>query len=231
MPKPATSFVFNITRLWHLATVGTRRGEDSPSAALTLGGIMALAAPAPRVLADYASRTWAMQIALVVGAAAFVGVSAQIVIPLPFTPVPLTLQTFAVLLAGGVLGSLRGALAMVIYAAVGSVGIPWFAEGRSGFGGATFGYIVGFILAAYIVGKIAESGATRTAIRTAGLMVVGNLVIYAIGVPWLALSIGVSFTEALALGALPFLIGDALKIALAAGLFPATWKLVNRASH
>ena len=135
------------------------------------------------------------------------------------------------LLAGGVLGSTRGALAMVIYAAVGSLGVPWFAEGRSGFGGATFGYIVGFILAAYIVGKLAESGATRTAVRTAGLMVVGNLVIYAVGVTWLALSLGVSFTEALALGALPFILGDAIKIAVAAGLFPATWKLVNRSTR
>lgn len=192
---------------------------------------MALAAPAPRVLADYASRTWAMQIVLVVGAAAFVGLSAQIIIPLPFTPVPLTLQTFAVLLAGGVLGSTRGALAMVVYAAAGSLGVPWFAEGRSGFGGATFGYIVGFIIAAYVVGKLAESGATRTPVRTAGLMVVGNLVIYAVGVTWLALSIGVSFTEALALGALPFILGDAVKIAVAAGLFPATWKLINRSAR
>lgn len=216
--------------MWGLATVGTRRGEESPRASITLGGIMALAAPAPRVLADYASRTWAMQIALVVGAAALVGVSAQIIIPLPFTPVPLTLQTFAVLLAGGVLGSTRGALAMVVYAAVGSLGVPWFAEGRSGFGGATFGYIVGFIIAAYVVGKLAESGATRTPVRTAGLMVVGNLVIYAVGVSWLALSLGVSFAEALALGALPFIIGDAIKIALAAGLFPATWRLVNRST-
>jgi biotin transport system substrate-specific component len=109
---------------------------------------MALAAPAPRVLADYVSRTWVMQVVLVVGAAAIVGISAQIIIPLPFTPVPLTLQTFAVLLAGGVLGSTRGALAMIVYLVVGSLGVPWFADGGSGFGGATFGYIVGFIVAA-----------------------------------------------------------------------------------
>lgn len=192
---------------------------------------MALAAPAPRVLADYVSRTWVMQAVLVVGAAAIVGISAQIIIPLPFTPVPLTLQTFAVLLAGGVLGSTRGALAMIVYLVVGSLGVPWFADGGSGFGGATFGYIVGFIVAAFIVGKLAETGATRTAIRTAGLMVVGNLVIYAIGVSWLALAIGVSFGEALALGALPFILGDAIKIALAAGLFPATWRLVNRSTQ
>ena len=184
---------------------------------------MAMATPAPRVLADFASRTAIAQIALVVGGAAFVGIAAQIAIPLPFTPVPLTLQTFAVLLVGASLGSLRGALSMVVYLLAGMVGVPWFAEGSSGYS-ASFGYIVGFIVAAFIVGRLAERGATTTVLRSAGLMVVGNLAIYAVGVTWLKFAIDVDWATAMSLGVVPFLIGDAVKIALAAGLLPLAWK-------
>jgi biotin transport system substrate-specific component len=185
---------------------------------------MAIATPAPRVLADFASRTAITQIALVLGGAAFVGIAAQIAIPLPFTPVPLTLQTFAVLLVGASLGSLRGVLSMVVYLIVGMVGVPWFAEGTSGFSSASFGYILGFIFAAFIVGRLAERGASTTALRSAGLMVVGNLAIYAVGVTWLKFAIDVNWATALSLGVVPFLIGDAVKIALAAGLLPLSWK-------
>lgn len=185
---------------------------------------MAMATPAPRVLADYATRTTFAQIVLVLGGATFVGIAAQIAIPLPFTPVPLTLQTFAVLLVGAALGSLRGALSMVVYLLVGMVGFPWFAEGASGFSSATFGYILGFIVAAFIVGRLAERGASTTAGRSAALMVIGNLAIYAVGVTWLKFAIDASWATALSLGVIPFLIGDALKIALAAGLLPLSWK-------
>jgi biotin transport system substrate-specific component len=190
---------------------------------------MALAVPAPRVIADVVTHTWVRQLALIVGAAAFVGISAQIAIPLPFTPVPLTLQTFAVLLAGAALGSMRGAAAMALYAVVGMAGVPWFAEGSSGYSAPSFGYIVGFIVAAFVVGRIAEHGATRTATRTAVLMVIGNLVIYAIGATWLAVALGVDAATAIALGVTPFLIGDAIKIAAAAGLLPLTWKGLRKA--
>ena len=189
---------------------------------------MAIATPAPRVLGDYIASTKAANIALVLGGSAFVGISAQVVIPLPFTPVPLTLQTFAVLLVGAALGTWRGVASMVVYAAAGTAGVPWFSAGSSGWGGASYGYILGFILAAGIVGRLAERGATRTPVRTAGLMVLGNAVIYAVGVSYLKFAIDASWAMALSLGMIPFLLGDALKIALAAGLFPATWKLVNR---
>jgi biotin transport system substrate-specific component len=189
---------------------------------------MALASPSPRVLADYAPSTKVANAALVLGGAGLVGLSAQVIIPLPFTPVPLTLQTFAVLLVGAALGSWRGMASMVVYAAAGTAGVPWFSGGSSGWGGASFGYILGFILAAGIVGKLAESGATRTPMRTAGLMVLGNVVIYAVGVTYLKFAIDASWATALSLGMVPFLLGDALKIALAAGLFPTTWRLLQR---
>jgi len=195
---------------------------------------MAIAQPA--VIADvWSSRahsalgTAIRQITLVLGGAAFVGLAAQIAIPLPFTPVPLTLQTFAVLLAGAALGSLRGVLAMTVYAAAGIAGVPWFAEGSSGLAMPSFGYIVGFIVAAGIVGRIAQGGATRTVWSTAGLMVLGNLVIYAVGVTWLKFAIDATWATALQLGVAPFLIGDVVKIALAAGLLPLTWAGLKRA--
>ena len=194
---------------------------------------MAVAQPA--VLADVWTdraegvRALGRQAVLVVGGAAFVGLAAQIAIPLPFTPVPLTLQTFAVLLAGAALGSLRGIMAMSLYAVAGMVGVPWFAEGSSGFALASFGYILGFIVAAGIVGRIAEHGATLSAWRTAGLMIIGNLAIYSIGVTWLKYAIDSTWLTALQLGVVPFLIGDALKIALAAGLLPLTWLGLRKA--
>jgi biotin transport system substrate-specific component len=193
------------------------------------GGTMAIAAPAPRVLADVVPHTWVRQLVLVTGGAAFVGLAAQIAIPLPFTPVPLTLQTFAVLLTGAALGSRRGALSMALYALVGVLGVPWFAQGSSGYSAPSFGYILGFVAAAFIVGRIAEGGATRTAARTAWLMVVGNLVIYAIGVTWLKFALGADAATAISLGLTPFLIGDALKIAAAAGLLPLTWRGLRKA--
>ena len=194
---------------------------------------MAVAQPA--VLADVwtdraeGAQSLARQAILVLGGAAFVGLAAQVAIPLPFTPVPLTLQTFAVLLAGAALGSLRGVMAMSLYAVAGVAGVPWFAEGSSGFAMASFGYILGFIAAAGIVGRIAERGATLTVWRTAGLMVLGNLVIYAVGVTWLKYAIDATWTTALQLGVAPFLIGDVVKIALAAGLLPLTWAGLRKA--
>jgi biotin transport system substrate-specific component len=194
---------------------------------------MAVAQPA--VLADVwtdraeGAQSLARQAILVLGGAAFVGLAAQVAIPLPFTPVPLTLQTFAVLLAGAALGSLRGVMAMSLYAVAGIAGVPWFAEGSSGFAMASFGYILGFIAAAGIVGRVAEHGATLTVWRTAGLMVLGNLVIYAVGVTWLKYAIDATWTTALQLGVAPFLIGDVVKIAFAAGLLPLTWAGLRKA--
>jgi len=190
---------------------------------------MAVTAPAPRVLADVLPRSVARDIMLIVGGAAMVGLFAQIALPLPFTPVPLTGQTFAVLLTGAALGSIRGMLSMLLYTVVGLIGVPWFAEGASGFAMPSFGYIIGFIAAAGLVGWLAERGWTRTAVDTALAMVLGNVVIYGIGVTWLKFSLGATWATAIDMGMTPFLLGDGLKILLAAGLFPVIWsQMVKR---
>jgi biotin transport system substrate-specific component len=181
----------------------------------------------PRTLADVIPGGIARSVALVVGGAAFVGLTAQVVVPLPFSPVPLSLQTFSVLLVAAVLGSRRGVASMGLYLLAGVAGVPWFSAHQSGWAFASFGYVVGFVLAAYLVGRLAERGADRTVLRTVGLMVLGNLAVYAVGVPGLVLIAGLGLGQALLLGVVPFLLGDALKIALAAGLLPATWKLVG----
>jgi biotin transport system substrate-specific component len=186
----------------------------------------------PAVLADAIPRSAVRNVVLVLVGAAFVGLAAQVAIPLPWTPVPLTGQTFAVLLTAAALGTWRGVASMLLYAALGLAGVPWYAGGSSAFrDGAlvvSFGYVVGFVAAAAVVGYLAERGGTRTAPRTAGLMVLGNVVIYAIGATWLAGALGVSLSRALELGVQPFLLGDALKVALAAGLFPLAWRAVDR---
>lgn len=186
------------------------------------------AASRPRVLADLIPGSLIRDIALVVGAAALTGIAAQISIPLlPLTPVPISLQTFTVLLSGAALGPLRGGLGMSLYLVAGVAGVPWFSEQRSGLNFPSFGYITGFVVAATIVGWLARRGLDRSVPGSIGIMVLGNLVIYAFGVPWLANSLAVDLPTALELGAWPFLIGDALKIALAAGLLPAVWWLLR----
>ena len=202
---------------------------------------MAHTAPAPRVLADVVAGTWIRTVALVLGGAAFVGIAAQVTIPLPFTPVPLTLQTFAVLLAGAALGTGRGTAAMGVYLLAALAGMPWVAPNDDGthttglalLEKPSFGYLLGFIVAAAVVGRIAERGATRTPLRTAGLMLVGSVVIYAIGATYLAWSLALPFLgaeSAWAYGIQPFVVGDLLKLAAASALLPAAWRLVGRIS-
>ena len=181
----------------------------------------------PRTLADVIPGGLARSIALVVGGAVFVGLTAQVSIPLWFTPVPLSLQTFSVLLVGATLGSRRGLASMLLYLLVGMAGVPWFAEGKSGWQLATIGYVVGFVAAAWLVGLLAERGADRKPLRAAGMMVAGNLVIYVFGVTGLVLMTSMTPAVAVAKGVLPFLLGDAIKIIFAAALLPATWKLVG----
>jgi len=166
--------------------------------------------------------------ALVLGGAALTGLAAQVSIPVHGSPVPVTGQTFGVLLVGAALGARRGAASMALYLLAGFVGVPWFAGGSSGsIHLATLGYLVGFILAGALVGTLAERGADRSPWRTALTMVAGNLVIYACGVPYLAISAHLPASAALHYGLTVFLLGDALKILLAAGLLPTAWKLAG----
>uniref|UniRef100_A0AAU3GZ62 Biotin transporter n=1 Tax=Streptomyces sp. NBC_01401 TaxID=2903854 RepID=A0AAU3GZ62_9ACTN len=194
---------------------------STAAAPVRSGAVLADLLPAVR-------HRYAVDTALVVGGAALTGIAAQIAVPVPGSPVPVTGQTFAALLIGTALGARRGFLSLAVYALVGMAGMPWFSEGSSGPGGASFGYVLGMLLAATVVGGLARRGGDRSVLRTAGTMVAGSLVIYAVGVPYLALSTGMSMGAAVAAGLVPFLIGDALKAALAMGALPASWKLIGR---
>ncbi|MER6499306.1 biotin transporter BioY [Streptomyces sp. NPDC001455] len=196
---------------------------------------MSTAAAAPvrtgAVLADLlpaARNRYAVDTALVLGGAALTGIAAQIAVPIPGSPVPVTGQTFAALLVGTALGARRGFLSLAVYTLVGMAGMPWFAEARSGMGFPSFGYVLGMLLAAVVVGALARRGGDRSVLRTAGTMALGSAVIYAVGVPYLALSTGMSASAAIAAGLVPFLLGDVLKAALAMGALPAAWKLAGR---
>ena len=180
-----------------------------------------------QVLADLLPASRVRDIALVLGGAALTGLAAQLAVPVPGSPVPVTGQTFAALLVGTSLGAGRGFLSLALYALLGLAGVPWFAEGTSG-SGASFGYIVGMLLASAAVGALARRGADRSVLRMAGTMLLGEAIIYAVGVPYLALSLDLSTSAALAAGLTPFLIGDALKAALAMGATPTAWKFVNK---
>ncbi|QFQ97197.1 biotin transporter BioY [Streptomyces phaeolivaceus] len=181
------------------------------------------------VLADLlpVSGTRARDIALVVGGAALTGLAAQIAVPVPGSPVPVTGQTFAALLVGTALGAGRGVAALGLYAVAGLAGLPWFANGTSGVG-VSFGYILGMILAVAAVGALARRGGDRSTLRMAGTMLVGEAIIYAVGVPYLAATAHIGLGAAVAAGLTPFLIGDALKVALAMGLLPTAWKLLKK---
>ncbi len=160
-------------------------------------------------------------------------------VTLPTSPVPITAQTFSVLLVGGALGFRRGILAVGLYLAVG-LALPVYAGGASGLDtflsrdaggwvfGATGGYLIGFLLAAGVVGRLAELGWDRHVGGAVVAMLVGNLLIYAVGIPWLMLATGFDVSTAVEKGLAPFVFGDVLKLALAGIVFPAAWWLVGR---
>jgi biotin transport system substrate-specific component len=172
---------------------------------------------------------WTRSVVVVVGFSLLTALAAQVVLPLPFTPVPLTGQTFAVLLTGALLGPRLGALAMLAYLAEGAAGLPFFRGGAGGVGhlsGATAGYLLAFPAAAYVTGYLAERGWDRRFLTAAAAMALGSLVILACGWAWLALTFG--GTQAFRLGVAPFLPGDVIKIALAAAVLPSGWALLRR---
>ncbi len=178
------------------------------------------------------SNVWITNVLLVFAASFFVALFAQISIPLPFTPVPLTGQTFAVLLMGATLGAKRGAASLALYTVEGVLGLPFFAGGASGLAkllGPTGGYLVGFIVAAYVIGLLAERGLDRHW-RTAFIpFLIGSAIIYLFGILWLAFFLGLP--GAIAGGLLPFLIGDLIKLILAWIALPSAWTLVKQLEH
>jgi len=173
---------------------------------------------------------WTRSALLVVGFSLLTAAAAQVVVPLPFTPVPLTGQTFAVLLTGALLGPRLGALAMLAYLAEGAAGLPFFRGGAGGpahLMGPTAGYLFAFPAAAFVTGLLAERGWDRRFLSAAAAMALGSLVILAGGWAWLALLTGKG-AEAFRLGVAPFLVGDLIKIALAAAALPAGWAILRR---
>lgn len=186
---------------------------------------------APTVIsARLLPRSRVMTAGLVVGFALLTALAAQIEIHLPFTPVPITGQTFAVLLAGAGLGMGAGSASQILYLLLGAVGLPFYAGGAGGWEhvlGATGGYLVGFVVAAALVGRLAERRRDRRVLTALPAFLAGNLVIYLLGVPWLAVAAGFGPAEAIAKGALPFVVGDLVKIGAAGLLLPAAWRLVG----
>ena len=195
---------------------------------------VAITRPRPLVLGDLIAADGGRaaqavrDVLLVVGAAGFVGALAQISIHLSFTPVPITGQTLGVLLAGTALGWRRAAAAMALYAVAGLAGVPWFAGHAAGYVGASFGYIVGFFFAATACGYLAGRGADRSVLKSVPAMLAGEILIYAFGCTWLALDLHLGAAATLKDGFTPFVAGDAIKAAIAAGLLPLGWKLAGR---
>lgn len=168
-------------------------------------------------------------VVLVASGAGLVGASAQIAIPLPgITPVPLVLTTLTVLLLGAAYGPARAAATMGLYMVAGIAGVPWFSEGAAGMSIVTLGYVIGFLAAATIVGALARRGGDRTLMKTAGIMVVGNLAIYGLGVPYLVLATGMGWADGVVQGAALFIVSDLIKLVVASAMLPATWALVKR---
>jgi len=171
--------------------------------------------------------------ALVVGFSLLTALAAQVLIPLPWTPVPITGQTFAVLLTGTLLGPRLGALAMLAYLIEGASGLPFFAAGGSGlqrlFFSPTSGYLLSYPAAAFVVGLLAERGWDRRFLTAAAAMALGSIVILLGGWAWLARF--VSPAAAFQAGIAPFLIGDVVKIALAAAVLPSGWAILRKSSR
>lgn len=168
---------------------------------------------------------------LVLAGTGLVAGAAQVSVPLPFTPVPITGQTFAVVLVGAGLGAVRGTASLLLYLWLGVAGAPIYAAHSHGWSvvtSASGGYIVGFVLAAGLTGLLAERRWDRRLSSSIGAMLTGNVVIYLVGLPWLAVVLGTNLRQTLEDGLYPFVAGDVFKLYLAAALLPATWRIVER---
>lgn len=194
--------------------------------------IASIAAPARRlVLAEILPAGLTRSGVTVILGASLTAVAAQVTIPIPGSPVPVTGQTFAVLLTAAALGPARGLAAQALYLVLGVAGLPVFAGAGHGLGvvfGATGGYLAGFLVAAVLTGYGARRGADRSPVRTLLLFALASAVIYLMGTAWLCLDTGMSASAGIAAGVTPFLPGDTAKALLAAGLLPGAWRLAGR---
>lgn len=187
---------------------------------------------APRTLADRLpiSDSRVRSAVAIVAFAALTAACAQWRMPLPWTPVPITGQTMAVLLAGASLGAWRGAASQALYVAVGALGMPIFQNAEGGWDvvtGTTGGYLVGFIVAAAVIGHLAERRQDRHFATSLSAMALGSAIIYLCGATWLGHVLGVSSSQAIEFGVAPFLIGDLIKAAIAGALLPTAWRLLG----
>lgn len=185
---------------------------------------------------------WQRNLLMIAAGVLVITLSAQVAVYLPFTPVPITGQTFGVLFTSALLGFRRSLATMSIYLLLGVIGVPVFAGWTSGLDrfvstvdgtlvlGARGGYLIGFLLAGCLVGRLAELGWDRHVGGSLAAMALGNVVIYACGIPWLMVALNIDLATALEKGLYPFLIGDIIKLALAGGLLPVGWWLVKRRS-
>src|SRR5205085_4968248 len=170
------------------------------------------------------------RVGVVIGGSLLVAALAQVQFHLPFTPIPVTGQTLGVLLVGAALGPELAVASILLYVAEGAAGLPFFAGGDHGWSvlalsSASGGYLWGFVAMAAVVGALARRGWDRSLRSSISAMLIGEIVLYAVGVPWLAAALGISVQRALALGLYPFVLGDVLKLLAAAGLLPAAWRL------
>lgn len=193
------------------------------------------------VLADIAVGSMRRGAAIALPVLAGVGLTAlaaQVAIYLPGNPVPITGQTFGVLVVGAALGPIRAGISMLLYVAAAVVGLPVLAPGHGGLHAtgwavlhlATFGYLVGFVVAGALLGLGAKRGLDRRPWTMAPSFLIGSGIIYLFGATWLAVSLHLSAATAWSLGVRPFLIGDLIKAVLASAVLPIAWRLVNRAT-
>ena len=182
-------------------------------------------------LAFFPQSSLLTDVLLVLAGTGFVALAAQVKIDLSFTPVPITGQTFAVVLVGASLGALLGLASLGLYLFVGALGAPIYADGQHGWDvltGPTGGYIVGFVFAACLTGYLAQQRWDRRFSSAVAAMLTGNVVIYLVGLPWLAAKLDTGLEDTLEAGLYPFVVGDLLKLYLAGALLPAAWRLVSR---
>lgn len=184
------------------------------------------------IQASAAEHALVRDLLLVIGASLLIAISAQVAVPLPFSPVPMTLQPMAILLVGAVLGSARGAAAAALYLFEGATGLPVFANGKGGvvwlLAGPTAGYLLSYPLVAWTMGWFSERGWTRNVLTTIPVMAAGIALIHLGGWSWLSTAMGLGPSQAFAVGTAPFLAGDAVKIAIAAAALPSLQALLGR---